>query len=408
MHAYIRAIVWGIVAWALFYVAGLFVLAKHDDLLPWLASTLHAPLWIIEAWPVGLAILCLSKTLLNAAEMEGHRWACFLSAFWLATIFAVLPIGLAFALLPLHMTAIFQYPVLWAAVPTVPLWSVARRNAETVDELELFVWFVYPLMGAFSLMAIGGDVIQLAFPDMVLGKHGIFIAAAIGALLGLRACWRPKDRFPTLKVWFMPILIAGALVKLAYTTYRLDHFPALENLAHSTVPGSYYAFVAALFVMLWRYRPAGGTRGVKETILGIDGFFERANRVGDFSWFVVFRLGGAIAAVVGIYYMIHFEDWGQSLLKTTNGRPENPGLAILGLFLIFWQVRYVVISVLAVLAYFALLELWWLLIALVGKKQPLEDEKAHGKAGKATQAKAIDAARGGPQKPPWADHGYID
>ena len=42
------------------------------------------------------------------------------------------------------------------------------------------------------------------------------------------------------------------------------------------------------------------------------------------------------------------------------------------------------------------------------KDRPLKDEKAHGGAGKATQAEAKAAARGRTSKPPWADHGYND
>ena len=38
----------------------------------------------------------------------------------------------------------------------------------------------------------------------------------------------------------------------------------------------------------------------------------------------------------------------------------------------------------------------------------VQNSKVHGDAGEATQAKSLDAARGGVEKPPWADHGYSD
>jgi hypothetical protein len=43
-------------------------------------------------------------------------------------------------------------------------------------------------------------------------------------------------------------------------------------------------------------------------------------------------------------------------------------------------------------------------------RRPMQmpNSKVHGGAGKATQAKSLDAARGGVEKPPWADHGYSD
>jgi hypothetical protein len=37
-----------------------------------------------------------------------------------------------------------------------------------------------------------------------------------------------------------------------------------------------------------------------------------------------------------------------------------------------------------------------------------QNSKVHGDAGRATQDKTLDAARGDTEKPPWADHGYAD
>jgi hypothetical protein len=49
------------------------------------------------------------------------------------------------------------------------------------------------------------------------------------------------------------------------------------------------------------------------------------------------------------------------------------------------------------------------LLALGGPRTPpLETEKAHGDARKATQAEAKGAASGVTAEPPWAKHGYRD
>ncbi len=137
-------------------------------------------------------------------------------------------------------------------------------------------------------------------------------------------------------------------------------------------------------------------------VLGFARFLDRSATVSNliFGLFFIFLLMGG--AAFAFYFLWN---WTPPLLP--RGRPDNPNLAILTLFWLFWPVRLAVYGVLAAVMWAGVLELWGGLIARLEKK-PLEDEKAHGNAGKATEAAAIGAARGGPGKPPWADHPYRD
>jgi hypothetical protein len=399
-HGYMRAALFGFLVWVPLYFVGLYILARNQEVLPSVASASHIPVWIVEAWPYWLAIICVTKALFNEAYYDGHRWALFLPALWVGVVPIILPLGLLYALLPPDKAGTL-YPDLCAVALTVPLWLVARRDAETVDEWDLLWWLAYALMGSSSMVWIGRDLLHVAFPDVTLGRNAEFIVGAIGTLLGLRVCWRMMDQISTLRAWFSVSLVAGALVSLIYT-YHLGHFPGFESLASSAAHGGVYAFAATLFVMLWRYQPAGGTRSVKQTVLGIDRSVERATRVVVVTDTIAFHIviGGCAAF---IFYFL----WNWNPPPIPTGRPDNPNQAIFLVLWIFWPVRLAIYGLLAACVALAVKGLWIDLISLL-EKSPLEDEKAHGKAGKATEATAIEAARGGPGKPPWADHRYKD
>jgi Na+/melibiose symporter-like transporter len=163
------------------------------------------------------------------------------------------------------------------------------------------------------------------------------------------------------------------------------------------------AVVCALVVWRWlRERSAPA----KSAVLKADRVFGRAKSVWPSFVLLSFTLILGGAAAVGLYYLVTYVP-GTRLSTYHGAQPDNFALAVLTILLTFPLVRIGFGLVLVTFICLALADLWSLLVALLGKK-PLEDEKAHGNAGKATETAALGAARGGLSKPPWADHRYKD
>jgi hypothetical protein len=226
----------------------------------------------------------------------------------------------------------------------------------------------------------------------------IVVVCAFGALC--RAAHKKRELWPLAAIYVSAVgAFAGVAVGMVVAVAWLDFF-GTEPIAIQVFVG--LSMLAGVIINLRSKFRKGPRRTLRTTLLSIDRFFKRLSLFGNITGYLAFRVGGGFAAAFAFYYL-----WNWTPTPTHAGRPDNPNLEIMTLFWFFWPVRLVVYGALVCLMWAALLDLWWFVIATLERK-PLEDEKAHGKAGKATESIAIGAARGGPGKPPWVDHGYID
>jgi|ERR1700722_9257783 len=245
------------------------------------------------------------------------------------------------------------------------------------------------------------------------------VGESVGGLLGLAVSFlvarRMRGRYEALGIWVISSALGAAIFGSAATiTHKFGLWPKTNADIFNAMLIGVGVTAATGLVMLWWHRPP---RPMKAGVLGLNRFFERSHIAGSFVGFVLFRIGLGIACAYGLYWAITSTNVLIAIpgeARPGGGMPENPALAIaIAIYDILVVdnprvVRVVIGMTSAILLFYALKDLWSLLVALLDRKRPLESEKAHGKAGKATAAEAKAAARGSTAKPPWADHGYSD
>jgi hypothetical protein len=255
-----------------------------------------------------------------------------------------------------------------------------------------------------SITWVIGQLVGPLVPDGSLAALVLaaFAAIVIGGAAGWAIYQRLGDRLGTLKNWVGSAMATGASLQLAYAYYQTGHLPGdLFGLWVGTSPGALYAMAAATLVMLWWYRPE--TITAKGALLAVDQSFDRLHFLWSFIGFVVFRIAVGIASAFGLYLA-----WTWIPVAIPSGRPDNPSATIITFIWNIDAVRVVAGLGFAIIIVLSIWELWRLLIGLISAKPPLESEKAHGAARKATRAEALAAATGTIPKPPWATHVHRD
>jgi hypothetical protein len=138
--------------------------------------------------------------------------------------------------------------------------------------------------------------------------------------------------------------------------------------------------------------------GAKSALLEVDRSLGTVVQVVNFTGEVAFRIGVGIASAVALYYLLNWVP--APIPHAPNGRPDNPGGAVFTIIFSFWPVRLVVGGLLVAFVGAAVIDLWWIVIALLGRKPPLENEQAHGRAGRARPEQTASGAIGDSQREP--------
>lgn len=202
-------------------------------------------------------------------------------------------------------------------------------------------------------------------------------------------------------LFFVPAAL-GAAVQLGYTFFSSREIPRGEMLADATVPGALYALCGTtIWIILWHAQE--NRQILRAGLIGADRFYGKARLGYSLVEYIIFHVAFIAAGAVGLYYAV---TWTPVPLPT--GRPTDLNAAVLTFIWNIGAVRLVAGIMLAVLSALAVHGLWVLLIVLLDRKRPLEDEKALGAAGRAAREATQAAARGNIPKPPWAKHGYQD